>query len=188
MNKISKQFYLGSIAGGYIGSIILLCIAIVFIVLFAMKQEQGHVPDWTLLIPFIVFMLLSILLLIYGAVISCILLYKSWQLIQDGQARTTPGKAVGFSFIPYFNYYWVFVAYWGFARDYNKYIERYNLNIPALNESLFLAVCIVTVCAAIPYLGFLAMLASLIISIIIAIRMIDVVNNLVEAQGTPVQV
>jgi len=38
--------------------------------------------------------------------------YKAWEAIQNGHARTSPGKAVGFLFIPCFSLYWMFPAYW----------------------------------------------------------------------------
>jgi hypothetical protein len=62
---------------------------------------------------------------IAGAVMQYILVYRFWQVVQDGFARTTPGKAVGFLFIPFFNYYWFFIGFWGLAKDMNGYIERH---------------------------------------------------------------
>jgi len=59
-----------------------------------------------------------------------VVLYKFWQVIQDGHARTIPGKAVGFLFIPIFSYYWLFVAYFGLAMDLNRYIERHFASRP----------------------------------------------------------
>ena len=44
-------------------------------------------------------------------VFKCILLYRLWKLVPPEQAATTPGKAVGFMFIPFFNRYWNFVAF-----------------------------------------------------------------------------
>jgi uncharacterized membrane protein YphA (DoxX/SURF4 family) len=40
--------------------------------------------------------------LIVTTVFWCILLYRHWSLLQGHGARTTPGKAVGFGFIPLF--------------------------------------------------------------------------------------
>jgi len=40
-----------------------------------------------------------------------LLLYRIWDLIPPREAATTPGKAVGFQFIPFFNIYWNFIAY-----------------------------------------------------------------------------
>jgi len=57
-----------------------------------------------------------------AAVLGFILLYKFWQVNQDGRASTTPGKAVGFMFIPLFNIYWIFRAFPGLSLDQNRYI------------------------------------------------------------------
>lgn len=60
-----------------------------------------------------------------SVVLEYILLYKYWNIIQDGYASTTAAKAVGFMFIPLFNYYWIFRAFWGLAKDLNRYIDRH---------------------------------------------------------------
>jgi hypothetical protein len=52
-------------------------------------------------------------LTIAAVVFSYMLLYRSWLLLQGHGARTTPGRAVGFCFIPVFFFYWWFVAYAG---------------------------------------------------------------------------
>ncbi|MBA4383965.1 MAG: hypothetical protein C0410_04460 [Anaerolinea sp.] len=62
---------------------------------------------------------------ITSEVLLFILVYKFWQVIQDGAAPTSPGKAVGFMFIPLFNIYWWFVAYWGLSKGQNSFIERH---------------------------------------------------------------
>jgi hypothetical protein len=68
---------------------------------------------------------LSEIPMMISLVLYFILMYKFWKIIQDDYARTTPGKAVGFLFIPVFNFYWYFVAYVGLAKDQNKYIVRH---------------------------------------------------------------
>jgi hypothetical protein len=46
--------------------------------------------------------------LIVQSIYTFVILWKMWSSIQDGNARTTPGKAIGFLFIPFFNIYWIF--------------------------------------------------------------------------------
>lgn len=84
-------------------------------------------------------MMLAILCMWVPAIAFFVLLYKAWQAIQDGQVRTTPGQAVGFMFIPFFNLYWMFVAIWGWAQDYNGYKARHNVPGEAMSEGMFLA-------------------------------------------------
>jgi hypothetical protein len=62
--------------------------------------------------------------------------------IQDGSPRMTPGKAVGFLFIPFFNLYWLFQVYSGFATDYNNYLKEKNLQAPPLSSGLMTAMAI----------------------------------------------
>ncbi len=69
--------------------------------------------------------------LLAGMILQYILTYRFWQIIQDGFQQTTPGKAVGFLFIPIFNLYWNFVAFFGLSKDMNRYVDRHFSNIPA---------------------------------------------------------
>lgn len=82
--------------------------------------------------------------------------YRVWNSIQDGQQRTNPGFAVGFLFIPFFNFYWMFVSYVGLAKNLRAYGERHNINVPPVSEGLATTTCILGICttlAAIPVLG-----------------------------------
>jgi hypothetical protein len=103
---------------------------------------------------------------IASVVLYYILLYRCWALIQDGYARTTPGKAVGYCFIPFYNFYWIFQAYPGFAKDANQYIIRHGLSIHQLDESLPTALCIFSLLSIIPYVNFVTGVVVLILMII----------------------
>jgi hypothetical protein len=75
---------------------------------------------------------------VVGVVMSWVMIYKMWAAIQDGAAFTTPGKALGFLFIPFFNYYWVFQALPGWATDYNLYIQRHGIQVRPMSRGLIL--------------------------------------------------
>lgn len=62
-----------------------------------------------------------------GVVWLYVLMYRAWSAIQDGHARTTPGRAVGRSFIPYYNMYWIFVAIGAWGEEYNAFAERNDI-------------------------------------------------------------
>lgn len=131
---------------------------------------------------------LGIILLAYvpmlaAAVIFLIMIYKMWAAIQDGQARTTPGKAVGFLFIPFFNIYWAFQAIWGWAQDYNKYIARHGRNLPPVPEGLFLTYIILCFTAIIPFIGMLLVLVNIVIGVMMASKICDAVNGLQAPQA-----
>ena len=169
--RLSKSFYVGSIVGGsLLGGIIT-----------GMGAWFGY------------------LLVVYSGVIGFVLLYKVWAAIQDGHARTTPGKAVGYLFIPFFQLYWVFQAYWGYAKDYNSYISRHDISTSRLPEGLFLAYCILpfvytgviiwlaitmtdwslTTMAFVSFmLAIVLAIPMFVIGIIVLVKFCDAVNNL----------
>jgi Na+/proline symporter len=77
-----------------------------------------------------------------------VLLYKAWTAIQHGPVpvRTTPGKAVGFLFIPFFNCYWIFQALWGWTKDYNAVAACRNPQGFRATPGLGLVLCISQFC------------------------------------------
>jgi hypothetical protein len=76
------------------------------------------------------------------AIINFMLIYKAWAAIQDGCARTSPGAAVGFMFIPFFNIYWLFVAIGGWGKEFNAFAERQG--IPHRASGIFMTHCILS--------------------------------------------
>lgn len=110
---------------------------------------------------------------IASIVLFVIILYRHWQLIQDGYARTTPGKAVGFLFIPFFNLYWIFEAFPGLVRDTNAYVQRHGLSVKMQDAGLATAYCILTLLCLIPYLNFVTGVALLVVQIILAKNLRD---------------
>ena len=86
----------------------------------------------------------ALFLLVFHAILSWIYINRAWSHIQElGTARTTPGKAVGFLFIPFFNIYWYFVCFFGWAEDYNQYIREMGADhIKPVSSGFILAHCI----------------------------------------------
>jgi len=81
-----------------------------------------------------------------GVVFMYILLYQLWKLVPADIAQTSPGKAVGFCFIPFFNFYWVpFVALKGLGEDMNRTLQRYGIQYQ-VNMNLGLTVVILYYC------------------------------------------
>ena len=122
--------------------------------------------------------------LIAGLVFYFMLLYKLWCAVQDGRAESTPGKAVGFMFIPFFNLYWQFVAIWGLSKDLNRYAREHNIAAPQANEALALTGCILNCCAIIPYAGIFAAIAAMIILIIAVKGMCDTTVAIIQSPST----
>lgn len=83
-----------------------------------------------------------------GTIIFFKFLHRAWRLLQpSGQASTTPGKAVGFCFVPLLNIVWPFFALYGFARDWNRILSTYTdtTDAPRMTEGIFLTFCICNV-------------------------------------------
>jgi hypothetical protein len=78
---------------------------------------------------------------LFAKTIGLVLLYKMWRAIQGSQARTSPAQAVLLLFVPVVNIYWVFQAYWGWARDYNRFASFWSLRGRRMSEELALLVC-----------------------------------------------
>ncbi len=79
------------------------------------------------------------IMLIALGIFPYIYLYKAWKCLQPGGASITPGKAIGFLFIPFFNYYWIFVSMGGLPRQWNEIMARYEntKNAPRLSIAAF---------------------------------------------------
>lgn len=87
--------------------------------------------------------------LVAGMVFGMILLYRAWAIIQPHGARTTPGKAVGFLFIPFFNFYWMFVAYRGLLLDFTALGARAGIAMQP-KVGLATATCVLLLVGMIP--------------------------------------
>ena len=129
--------------------------------------------------------------LIVQMIYTFVMLWKMWSAIQDGNARATPGKAIGFLFIPFFNVYWVFQVWGGFPRDYNNYVDRQRLAVPHLSAGVFTAYPVIILLTAIPFLGIIAVLVNMFLFVAIIGRTCDAVNALAdrtsERWGHPAQ-
>ncbi len=127
---------------------------------------------------------LMILLALGYVAVEAVWLYRVWSTIQDGKARATPGRAAGFMFIPLFNLYWRFQAFWGFARDYNRFVQRHGRQAPTLPEGLFLAHAILPLTAWLPLLGLVIAFADFVIVIIMVSKGTDGANALIDSAPT----
>lgn len=71
------------------------------------------------------------------------LLAKFWRVLQVDGSEISPGRAVGFLFIPFFNFYWLFKVYFNLAKGLNKFIDQYlSKGFRKAHEWLALAYCI----------------------------------------------
>ncbi|KAF0095867.1 MAG: hypothetical protein E1N59_643 [Puniceicoccaceae bacterium 5H] len=132
------------------------------------KLEQWFKIYWICLaagIP-LTLILVGMAGLIAAVVFYCLMLYKLWKLIPSGQARTSPGLAVGLSFVPFFNYYWNFVAFHGLAQDLNARLKQEGVQVEPINANLTLAYCILVCVCIVPWIGLLAAIGAIVVNIL----------------------
>jgi len=81
-------------------------------------------------------------LLVISWTSSCYLHYSLWKVVPPHIARTTPGKALGFCFIPFFNwFYWYFVSLVGLSKDINETLHQRGIDLQ-VSVGLPLTYCI----------------------------------------------
>ena len=185
VEPVSKALYIGFYLGGSFLGGILMFVAIMAMAGGAAAADSGDIDSsaGAAIAGVGVFILiLAIALMITGSVFLLVLYYKMWAAIQDGYARTTPGKAIGFLFIPLFNIYWTFQVIWGYSKDYNEYLRRHAIAAKPLSEGLFLWACIVPFLGVIPVVGWFANIAALVMYIMVMNSACDGINALAYAQ------
>lgn len=114
--------------------------------------------------------------------------YKLWDVLQDGVTSVTPGKAIGFLFVPVYNLYWIFRTWSGYPKDHNDYLDRHSLSAPRLPGTVFTAYPVFVLLTA---FFVLPILALPFVTLFLIARSCDAVNNLLTARnaaaaGTPV--
>lgn len=103
-------------------------------------------------------LILSLPFSISFGVLNLIFLYRLWLMVQKsnlGIKKPTPGKAVGFMFIPFFNIYWLFIAY-----------RNLSLHLNSLTKYNKISVKLVTFSVAFLASGVFSLIGGIILSII----------------------
>jgi len=98
--------------------------------------------------------------------IIAILLWKAWEVLKDGYGRTSPFKALFYTAIPFYNFYWNFTSIHGLAIDMNNYLNRFNIPAPRLDTGIAQFICIAYIGMVVPFLNGLAGIAIIILGII----------------------
>jgi hypothetical protein len=129
-----KSASFGLWVGSFAGSFVLFILALV--ILITGGEEKAGLAG--------IIYLVGVIVMLLSGVFFCINLYRAWACVQSGGVQVTPGKAIGFMFIPFFNLYWVFVAINGLPKDWNRVVSSYEdlKTAPKLSETTFLLYCI----------------------------------------------
>jgi len=118
--------------------------------------------------------ILGAMAIVTTTVFWCILLYRHWLVLQGHGARTTPGRAVGFGFIPIYCFYWWFVAYAGLATDTNRYLEEIGITHCRMSYRLAITDCVLSIllCTVglIPVVGAIVLIPAMIVGYILIVQ------------------
>ncbi len=115
--------------------------------------------------------LIGIPILIIGFVYHFILLYRYWELFQSEKTSITPGRAVGFCFIPVFNLYWMFEAYYSLSGVMNRWVDERKLDSRlGVTPALALSYPILGVISVIPYVNLITIIPLIIIGYLLMIE------------------
>lgn len=150
---------------------------------YAIPRGMGIDDDLTNLFVGSMVFLAVVPFLLTQTILIFVVIYKMWAAIQDERSpRMSPGKAIGFLFIPFFNLYWIFQVWGGFPTDYNRYLEHHALPLPRLSQGLYVTYAILVLLCAIPFLGLLVLLIASPVFITLAAKTSDAVNRLADAK------
>ncbi len=181
VRRTSAGLYAGSMAGGQVlGTLLMLAGAVVL----AVNNDSYTSSDSATIIA-VALCLMGALLMLCGSIFYLIVIYNAWASIQDGHARTTPGKAIGFLFIPFYNFYWVFQALPGFADDYNAYLDRAKIPAPPMGRGLLQSLAVLQVISVVPVIGWITSLAVMPMSWAVAVSFCAAINALPETAAPP---
>jgi hypothetical protein len=125
--------------------------------------------------------------LVLFVTLSSMFLYKAWDLIQDSRARTTPGKAVGFRFIPFYALYWEFVAVKGLLEDIAAYARRRRIAIHPMSGTLAVWYCVLSIVSGVlgwvPVLGGLLLIPCIVLFLLLMNSVKSACMTIAAAQG-----
>ena len=96
---------------------------LVFSIMWVAADNARLDKDNALVVSF-----LCVVSFLLAGLFGCLILHKLWSLIPTHKAKTTPDKAVGFLFVPVFNFYWNFVAIHGLAKALNAESGRKSVS------------------------------------------------------------
>lgn len=155
-----------------------LCVLISILLIFSESRGQdfGEIWEYNWRILVIVF------LFQIAAVAFCsILHYKCWAAVPPQYRFTTPARAIGFMFIPFYNFYWAFIT-WPKLVDG---LIAAGFKLPSSARHLSIVYSVVFVCSwtigLISWFDILATIAQLVIFILFYRQLVVAINSVDDA-------
>jgi hypothetical protein len=112
-------------------------------------QEPGYLG--------LALLIIGAVILIIPGILNLIFIYRAWFLIQPGGASITPGKAIGFLFIPVFGPIWMWIVLFKLPGEWNNIVSQYANTTSAPRMSIGTVFCLMFI----PFIGTLIWVAQL---------------------------
>ncbi len=125
----------------------ILCIILGIIMSGVLSPTKEATPNETKILTGFSVAAIGYFCILFSAILIYIYLYRAWKCLQPGGATVSPGKAIGFLFIPFFNIYWFFIAFGSLPRQWNHITSSYSntQNAPRLTMSAFICLLLIPV-------------------------------------------
>ena len=88
-----------------------------------------------------VFLVLGIILLLVASVIQLMAIYRAWAILRPGGGTVSPGRAIGFLFIPLFGPIWMIIILCKLPGEWNGIISRYQNTAASPRLSIGMVIC-----------------------------------------------
>ena len=133
----------------------------------AQASQSPNGGDLVAVLVALVFVLIALGI----AILLLFLLYKAQAAVPVEHQKITPAS-VFMLLIPFYNLYWMFVAYQKIPESYQSYFNsRGRVDVGDCGKQIGLWIAICTIAGIIPFVGVLASLASLILIIIYLVKL-----------------
>lgn len=137
-----------------------------------------------------VFAGIAFVALIPATVFCSMLHYQCWHALPAEYRVTSPGRAIGFLFIPFFNLYWAFVSWVKLADGYevwqreSKVANRYTMRGLGITQAILfcLAFALIPVLSLLPILSIAMGLASLMVFGLYYFNVVAAANQMIAGE------
>jgi hypothetical protein len=184
MKPMSKGLWIGTIMASWAVCIVL---ASAGYVTLGIAEDRGEGDPFRPLLVAVAFgaCVLAVACAVLGIVLGMVIVYRMWAVLQDdGETWMTPGLAVGLLFVPFVNLYWAFRVYPGWAREYNRYIQRHGIRACRKSPGLGMIVAIFNVLGPVLFWAPLYILSAQFFHVVFLIEAIKGINAVLTGERT----
>lgn len=165
----------------WIPALVFFCLMAAFLCIVEMATFDGAEEEAGMIA------LVGLPVMLLAVIFVSILHYKCWKTLPTAHRATSPGKAVGFMFIPFFNFYWAFVTWPKLSEgltDWQNGAGTKAVNTKGLGITFaILFVCFATI-GLIPVLGVMIKIAMVVIFILYYFKTVRGLNLMLRSSST----